>query len=297
MALLLLITKITRTLKPQRGEGTMSIRSSCWRGNPKKALSGFTLIELLVVIAIIAILASLMLPAMAGAKERAKMTTCINNLRQISLGVKLYIGDEGKFPPEQTMDEDRKLKSVFDAIGGNNPVESHSPYWLSEGRRPLNKYVPPSKVYECVSDNGYQHPAGGTGPGNPSGLHPIPSAFRMIGNSYLYNSGTLHIAVPGGTRQERAGHLQQKSENWVSDPSRYILLYEPPAIVGWTQWHYNRGKSHFTDPSFAPRKFISPIAFVDGHVAVHNFTKSLTEDPHYPYEPTKDWVWYEPASE
>ena len=274
----------------------MMINCTTWRGNLKRRLGAFTLIELLVVIGIIAILASLMLPAMAGAKERAKITTCINNLRQISLGVKMYVGDEGKFPPERTLDEDRKLKSVFDAIGGYDPSQSHSPYWLTARKRPLFNYVPPSKVFECPSDKGNRHPDGGSAE-KPNDLRPLPSAYKTIGNSYLYNSGTLVIAVPGGTRKERAGLLQQKTESWVPDPSRYILLYEPPAIVGWTQWHHNRGKSHFTDPKFAPRKFISPIAFVDGHVAVHNFTKSLTEDPHYPYEPTKDWVWYKPANE
>jgi prepilin-type N-terminal cleavage/methylation domain-containing protein len=55
----------------------------------------FTLIELLVVIGIIAILAALLFPVLAAAKERSRRTQCINNLKQIGLGIQLYADDHG----------------------------------------------------------------------------------------------------------------------------------------------------------------------------------------------------------
>jgi prepilin-type N-terminal cleavage/methylation domain-containing protein/prepilin-type processing-associated H-X9-DG protein len=92
--------------------------------NTRAKVAGFTLIELLMVIAAIAILAALLLPALSGAKNSAKSTSCKNNLHQIGIGFAIYLGDFGKYPLENSYDMSR----FPDTIPGSYWSEVLLPY-------------------------------------------------------------------------------------------------------------------------------------------------------------------------
>ena len=93
--------------QPQRGSTPLAQLNRCLRA--------FTLIELLVVIAIIAILAAMLLPALSAAKKKAQAITCLNNLKQWSLGFRMYADDNADQVPE----EGNTSVSINDANSGN----------------------------------------------------------------------------------------------------------------------------------------------------------------------------------
>jgi prepilin-type N-terminal cleavage/methylation domain-containing protein len=102
-------------------------RLTCKRSN-----SGFTLIELLVVIAVIAILASLLLPALSRAKGKSHSIACLNNLKQLATAAVLYAGDFRDYWP---------LNNEGDTgVNLANPPANYAPKVWAEGREGTNLY-------------------------------------------------------------------------------------------------------------------------------------------------------------
>src|SRR5262245_27149100 len=121
-----------------------------WRRNIAAGHRGFTLIELLVVIAIIAILASLLLPALAKANSLGKQAVCLSNLKQLQFAWLLYSGDHDEVLPTNHEDYDTTQEtSRSDApswVTGNAFIDTTS---SNIQRGLLFRYVNADKIYRC----------------------------------------------------------------------------------------------------------------------------------------------------
>ena len=182
-------------------------------GYEKRELKRFTLIELLVVIAIIAILASVLMPALNKAREKGRTIKCMSNLKQISTGLTLYLDDySGYFP----------VYSQF----AFSPADANVPYWNQNLVK--HKYVNHS-IFNCptfsyssrtfdadkVIDWRYTH----------YGIN-----FRHIAGGYRYN-GKITSATAKISRIKKPSLTLVTADTYLaSRPDRgYVCLGDRPA--------------------------------------------------------------------
>ena len=192
---------------------------------------GFTLIEILVVIAIIGILAAMLFPVFARAREQARSASCQSNLKQIALGIAMYAQDYDRYP--RGLDAaDKNTPQIWTGHPSAAGVDFAATPMLWEVLMP---YIKSKQVWACPSDSGYDYDdiTGIT-------IDARPTAYAKYGLSYAYHTELTMLNL---------------AEEFVPNPSETNLLND--ANGGW----HGQSAGAFRSPE---RRY--NMLFVDNHV-------------------------------